>query len=156
MHVSDNEELSVSALQVFTDEGGPLIPPDIDRIVRTDNNELALMDTRRGEASALDMDSCDPLFHSDTLNARISQGNTEWLCLLYSDGLESARDDFMAMAMDHWKGVVWDPYIVGQQCLHVCCDCLYLMALFRAMMLVVHDWAAWSYGLGLSPGIAEQ
>ena len=30
MHVSDNEELPVSALQVFADEGGPLVPPDID------------------------------------------------------------------------------------------------------------------------------
>ena len=35
-----------------------------------------------------------------------------------------------------------------QQCLHVCCDCLYLMALFCAMMLVVHDWAAWSLWTG--------
>ena len=139
----------MSALQVFMDEGGPLVPPDIDRIVRIDNNELALMDKRMGEASACDIDICDPLFHSNTLDARISQGNTEWLCLLYSAGLGSARDDFMAIGLrgkglDHWKGVVWDPGIVGQQCLHMCCDCLYLMALFRAMMLVVHDWAVWS------------
>ena len=53
MLVSDNEELPVSALQVFTDEGVPLVPPDIDRMVRIDNNELALMDRGMGEALVL-------------------------------------------------------------------------------------------------------
>ena len=41
---------------------------------------------------------------------------------------------------------------MGQQCLHVCCDCLYLMALFRAMMLLVRDWAAWSLCTGTESG----
>ena len=38
-----------------------------------DNNELALMDRRMGEASVLSMEICDP--HSNTLDARISQGD---------------------------------------------------------------------------------
>ena len=42
--VSYNVDLPVSALQVFTDEGVPLVPPDIDRMVRIDKYELALMD----------------------------------------------------------------------------------------------------------------
>ena len=55
----------------------------------------------------------------------------------------------MAVRLDgkglgHWRGVVWDPGIVGQQCLHMCYDCLCLMALFHKVMLLVHDWAAWS------------
>ena len=37
--VSDNEEMPVSALQVFADEGVSLVHPDIDRIVRVHNNE---------------------------------------------------------------------------------------------------------------------
>ena len=41
---------------------------------------------------------------------------------------------------------------MGQQCLHVCCDCLYLMALFCAMMLLVHDRAAWSLWTGTESG----
>ena len=54
--------------------------------------------------------------------------------------------------LDHWRGVIWDPGIVGQQCLHVCCDCLCLMALFRAVMLLVHDWAKWSVWTGTESG----
>ena len=46
MPVSDNQEMPVSALQVFVDVGylclPPPPPPHMDRIVRVDNNELAL------------------------------------------------------------------------------------------------------------------
>ena len=156
MPVPDNEELPVSALQVFTDEGVPLVPLDIERMVRIDNNELALMDRQMGEASVLSMEICDPPIHSDTLDARISQGDTELLCL-YSASLGSTRDDTRAIivydkGLDHWRGVVWDPGIVGQQCLHVCYGCLYLMALFRAVMLLVHYWATWSSWTGTESG----
>ena len=44
MPVSDKEESTVSVLQVFTDEGAPLVPPVIDKIVRMDNNELSQTD----------------------------------------------------------------------------------------------------------------
>ena len=44
--------------------------------------------------------------------------------------------------LDHWRGIVWDPGIVGKRCLHVCCDCLCLITLFRDAMILVHDWAA--------------
>ena len=43
---------------------------------------------------------------------------------------------------------------MGQQCLHVYCDSLCLMALFRDVMLLVHDWAALSTWTGT--GIAEK
>ena len=29
----------------------------------------------------------------------------------------------------------------GGRCLHVCCDCLCVIALFHDVMLLVHDWA---------------
>ena len=44
------------------------------------------------------------------------------------------------------------PGIVGQQCLHACYDCLCLMALFRDVMLLVHDWAALSTWTGTKTG----
>ena len=133
MPVSNNEELPVSALQVFADEGVPLVPPDIDRM---DSNELALMDRRMGDVSVLSMEICDTPIHSDTLDVRISHGDTEWLCLLYSASSWSARDDTVAIrldgkGLDHLRGVVWNPGIVGQQYLHVRYDCLCLMALFH-------------------------
>ena len=127
MSVSDNEDLPVSALQVSR-MWGASGPPDIDRIVRINNNELALMDRRIGEVSGLSMEICDPLIHSNILDSRISQGDTEWLCLLYSASSGNVRDDTIAIrlhdkGLDHWRGVVWDPGIV---------------------MLLVRDWAAWS------------
>ena len=143
--VSDGEELTVSVLQVFTDEGAPLVHPVKDRIVRMDNNELALMNRRMGEALVLSVEIGAPLIHGNTLDAGISQGDTEWLYLLYSASLRSARD---SKGLDHWKRVVWDPGIVGQYYLHVCCDCLCLMALFHEMMLFAHDWAVCSLWTG--------
>ena len=58
--------------------------------------------------------------------------------------------------LDHWRGVVWDPGIVGQQCVYVCYDCLSLMALFRVVMLLVHDWAAWSVWTGTESGYCRK
>ena len=41
-----------------------------------------------------------PPIHSNTLGARISQGDTEWLCLLYSASSGSARDDTIAIRLE--------------------------------------------------------
>ena len=54
--------------------------------------------------------------------------------------------------LDHWRGIVWDPGIVDEQCLHVCYDCLCLTALFRDAMLLFHDWAALSMWTGNETG----
>ena len=126
-------------------------------MVRFDDNELALMDSRIGEVSVLSLEICDPSVHSDTLDVGISDGDTEWLCLLYFASSGSAWDNSVAArldckGLDHWRGVVWDPGIVGQQCLPVCHDCLCLMALFRDAMLLVHDWAALSMWTGTETG----
>ena len=139
--LSDNEDIPVSALQVFTDTMVPLVPPDTHGIVRLDNNDLALMNSHIGEVSVLSLEICDPSIHSDTMDVGIADCDTEWLCLLYSTRSGSAWDDSVAArldgkGLDDWRGVVWDPGIVGQQCY----DCLYLMALFRDVMLLVHDW----------------
>ena len=40
---------------------------------------------------------------------------------------------------------------MGGHYLHVCCDCLCVIALFRDVMLLIHDWAALSTWIG--PGI---
>ena len=41
------------------------------------------------------------------------------------------------------------------QCLHMCCDCLCVIALFRAVMLLVHDWAALSLWTGTGIGYCQ-
>ena len=135
----------------------PLVPPDKGRIVRFDNNELALMDSQIGEVPVLSLEICDPSIHSDTLEVGISDIDKEWLCLLYSASSGSEWDNSLAArldcrGLDNWRGIVWDPGIVGQQCLHVCYDVLYLMALFCDVMLLVHDRAALSTWTGNETG----
>ena len=107
------------------------------------------MDSRIGEVSVLSLKICDPSVHSDVLDIRISDGDTEWLCLLHSASSGIAWNNSVAArvgcrGLDHWRGAVWDPGIMGQQCLLVCYDYLCLMALCRDAMLLAHDWAALS------------
>ena len=54
--------------------------------------------------------------------------------------------------LDHCRGIVWDPGIVSERCLHVCYDGLCLIALFRDAMILVHDWAALSTRSGTEIG----
>ena len=65
----------------------------------------------------------------------LSRDGMAWLCLLSSADAGTAENSAMSMglggqSLDHWRGVIWDPGIVGQQSICVCCDCLCLMALF--------------------------
>ena len=80
----DGEDVPVLALQVFVDTVVPSVPPDTGRIVRFENNELALMDSWIGEVSVLSLEICDPLIHRDTLDVGILDGDNVWLCLLSS------------------------------------------------------------------------
>ena len=151
--VSIHEEVPVLTLKIFTEEGVPLVPPVIDQGVRRIEDELISQDKRMEEILVLPWPICDPPIHNGTSDNGLSPGDTEWFCLLYSADAGSVAHGTMArglggQGLDHWRGVVWDPGIVGQQCLHVCYDCLCLMALFRAVMLLVHDWAEWSVWTG--------
>ena len=92
---------------------------------------------------------CDPPIHVGVIDVSLSHGDTERICLLYPAdvrGVKSGAVEFTldSRRLDHWHSVVWDPGIVGSQALSVCYDCLCLMALFRAVMSSVHDWAEWS------------
>ena len=87
----------------------------------------------------------------------LSHGDMKWFCLLYLDSERSVDNGTMAMGLGgqglvNWRGVVWNPGIVGQQCVHVCYDCLCLVVLFRAVMLLVHDWAELSVWTGTESG----
>ena len=147
----DCGDVPVSALQGFTDTVVLLVPPNTDRVVQIDADELALVDSRIDEVLVLSLKICDPSVHSYDLDIGISNGDTKWLCLLHSASSGNAwggDNSFAARVgcrgLDHWKGVVWDPGIMGQQYLLVCYDCLCLMALCRDAMLLAHDWAALS------------
>ena len=114
----DCVDVHVSALQDFADTVVPSVPPDVDQIVRFDNKELALTDSWIDEVSVLSLDICDLSIHRDTLDVGISDGDTEWLCLLYFASSGSAWNNSVAArldckGLDHWRGVVWDPGYCG-------------------------------------------
>ena len=84
-----------------------------------------------------------------TCDVGILDGDEGWLCVLYSASSGSSWDNSVAAGLDckglgHWRGIAWDPGLVGGRCLHVCYDCLCVIALFRDVMLLVHNWAALS------------
>ena len=60
--------------------------------------------------------------------------------------------DLGGQGLDHRRGVAWNPGFVGQQRVFLCYDCLCLMALFRAIMLLIQDWAVWPVWTGTIPG----
>ena len=123
--------------------------PDTDRINGIVSNKLEHNDSRIGEFSVLPLGFRDPSIGMGTLDgdelvicprdAGISGCDKEWLgdvlCLLRSSSSENVGDLSVVSGLDwrgldHWRGIVWDPGIVGKRCLHVCYDCLCLIALF--------------------------
>ena len=137
--------------------GVPLVPLVIDQGVQRIKDELISQDKWMDEVSVLPWPMCDPSIHHGTLDNGLSQGDTIWFCFLYSVDAGSVAHGTMArglggQGLDHRRGVVWDPSIVGQQCLHMCYDCLCLMALFRTVKLLVYDWAEWSVWTGTESG----
>ena len=115
------------------------------------------MESRIGEVSVLSLGVCDPSINMDTLDVGISDGDEVWLCLLYSASSGSAWDNSVAAGldcgrMDHCRGIVWDPGIVGKRCLHVCYDHLCLITLCRDAMMLVHNWTALSTLTGTGIG----
>ena len=135
----------------------PLVSPVMDQDVRRIKDKLISQDIRMDEVSVLPWPICDPPIYRGTSDMGLSQGDTKWFCLLSSADAGSVDNGTMVrrlggQGLDHWRGVVWDPGIVGQQGLHVCYDCLCMMALIRAVMSLVHDWAVWSVWTGTVSG----
>ena len=154
--VSVHEELPILALRIFSNVGVTVIPPVVDRPVQRFMDGLVGKDKRMDEVS-ISWPICDPPIHIGDGDVDLSHGGTEWVCLLYPAGARSVNNGTVAIALegqrlDHWHSVVWDPGIVGSQALSVCCDCLCLMALFRAVMSLVHDCAEWSVWTGTVSG----
>ena len=163
----DGENAPVSTSPVLAGTLMPLIPPDTDRTFRLNNtySELELLDSQIDEFSVLSLGTGDIFMDMDALDGDalgactryvgILDGDEGWLCLLYSASSGNSWDTSVAVGLDckglgHCRGIAWDPGPVGGRCLHVCCDCLCVIALFRDVMLLVHDWAALSLGSGIA------
>ena len=84
-----------------------------------------------------------------------------WLCLLFfprsgKSGNNSVATRLMCHGLAHSRSFAWDPGPGAGQCIHVCCDCICVITLFRMVMLSVHDWAVCSTKIGSGIGIAGQ
>ena len=146
-----HREVPMLPLRQFADVGVAVIPPVADRPVRRIINRSVGWNNRMDKVSVLSWPVCDPPIHINITNAALAH-NTQ-VCLLYSAGtgyLKGVSVD--GRRLDHWRTVVWDPGIVGLRALSVCYDCLCLMALFRAVMSLVHHWAEWSVWTGTDAG----
>ena len=91
----DCGDVHVSALQAFTDTVVLLVPPVAGRIVRLENSELALMDSRIGDVSVLSLGVCDPSINMDTLDVGISDSD------LFRDAMMLVQD---CAALSTWTG----------------------------------------------------
>ena len=103
------------------------------------------------------MPVCNLRVRSGASNMTLLREGMTRLCLLSSTDAGTEENGVMSMelggqSLDHWLGVIWDPGIVGRQSICVCYDCLCLMALFRTMWLLVHDWAGWPVWTGIVSG----
>ena len=116
------------------------MPLDMVRMVRLNNSELERLDSRIDKFAVLSRGTSD----GDALGACTRDGgilvdDEGWLCLLYSASSGSSWD-------------AGDPGLVGGRCLHVCCDCLCVIASFRDVKLLFRDWAALSPWTGTEIG----
>ena len=70
-------------------------------------------------------------------------------------GNNSVAAGLMCHSLAHCKSFVWDPGHAPGQSIHMCCDCLCVIALFRVVMLLVHDWAVCSTRIGSGIGFCR-
>ena len=147
----DGENAPVLKSPVLAGTLKPLMLPDTDHTVRLDNSELELLDSRIDKFSVLSLGTGDAFMDMDALDGDalgactrdvgILDGDEGWLCFLYSASSGSSWDTSVTVGLDckglgHWRGIAWDPGLVGGRCLHVCCDGLCVIALFREVMLL--------------------
>ena len=129
-------------LQVM-DMGVAMIPPVADRPVQRTVNGSVVWDVKTEEVSVVSWPMCVRPIRMYVANTALTHSIR--MCLLYPVGSGDLKGGSVdSQRLDHWRTVIWDPGIVDSRVLSVCYDCLCLMALFRAVMSLVHHWAEWS------------
>ena len=128
-----------------------MIPPVADRPVQRTVNGSVGWDVRIDEVSDLSWPVCVPPIRMCVANAALTHNIR--VCLLYPVGSGDLKGGSVdRQRLDRWRTDSWDPGIVYSRILSVCYDCLCLMALFRAVMYVVHHWAEWFVWTGTDAG----
>ena len=97
-----------------------MVSPVVHQDIRRIKDELFSQDERTDEVSGCSLPMGGLLIHRGASDMGLSHDDTRWFCLLSSAAAGSAMDGALAVGLDgqgldHWRGVVWDPGIVGQQ-----------------------------------------
>ena len=151
MVVSVRRDVPMLQVQRLTDVGVAVIPPVADRPVQRTVNRSVGWDDRMDEVSVLCWPVCDPPIRIYVVNAALT--HTIRVCLLYPVGAGDLKGGSVGgRRLDHWRTIVWDPGIVDSRALSACYDCLCFMALFRAVMSLVHHGTEWSVWTGTDAG----
>ena len=146
-----HREVPILPKRRFPDVGVAVLPPVADRPIRQTINMSVGWNNRMDKVSVLSEPVCDPPICIDVANTALTL-NTR-VCLLYPAGTGVLKGGSVdGRRLDQWRTVFWDLGIVGARALSVCYDCLCLMALFRAVMSLVHHWAEWSVWTGTDAG----
>ena len=176
----DNWDASVSVIHVDPDPVMAVLPPETVR-----NNEIAMHQLEEkcptNASSVLPLNPCDlssemgpmdteglPICPQDTqITISDGQWGEDLLCLLIFSSQGNAVNLPVVGGLDwrgltHWRGIVWDPGIIGVPRLRLCYDCLCLITLFPNVLLFVRgqtdssarclkdigDWRTISWELG--------
>ena len=153
--VSVPGDVPMSPVLQVTDKGAARIPPVADQPVQRTVSGSVGWDVKTDEVSVVSWPMCVRLIRIYVANTALTHSIR--MCLLYPDGAGNLQGGSVdSQRLDYWRTVSWDPGIVDYRVLSVCYDCLCLMALFRAVMSLVHHWPRGLYGLGPMLGIAGQ
>ena len=140
--VSVRGDVPMSPVLQVTDMGVAMIPPVADRPVQQTVNGSVVWDVKTDEVSVVSWPIC--MYVANTALTHSIR-----MCLLYPVGAGNLKGESVdSQRLDHRRTVIWDPGIVDSRVLSVCYDCLCLMALFRAVISLVHHWAEWSVWTG--------
>ena len=123
--------------------------------VLTLDSEVVVVKERTVVVWGLPLTVCNSRFRSGASDGILSNEGMTWLCLLSFADERTGAVGALSMDVDvqsHWRGVAWNPGIVGKQHVFLCYDCLCLMALFCAIKLLIQDWAIWPVWTGMIPG----
>ena len=157
MGVRDIAHISTSVSDEDEDWSDTSVSSYVEMPVLALNSEVVSVKERSVGVWGLPLTVCNSRFRSGASDGTLLSEDMKWLCFLSSADEKTGEVGAMSMdlggqSLDHWRGVACNPGIVGQQHVFLCYDCLCLMALFRAIGLLIQDWAIWPVWTGMIPG----
>ena len=157
MGLQDIAHVSTSVSDEDEDWSDTSVSSHMEMPVLALNSEVVCVNERTVGVWGLPLTVCNSRFRSGASDGTLLSEGMTWLCFLSSADVKTGEVGAMSMdlgsqSLDHWQRVVWNPGIMGQQRVYLCYDCLCLMALFRAIRLLIQDWAVWPVWTGMIPG----